>query len=138
MTNRHLLVWAAALGLTIFASIFWHVVLFEQAYLDLGVYTRMDNPIYGFGLMAWLMESAAFVAIYFNTKWAKESVAGALKLSVLMAVFTAAASVMGSAAKVQIVDLAQWFLLSGGFLVFHFGLMGIVVGALNTKMLKLQ
>lgn len=134
MTKRHWVVWAAALAITIFVSIFWHVVLFEQAYLDLGVYTRMDNPIYGIGLVAWLMESAAFVAIFFHTKWAKDNIAGALKFAALMAIFTAAASLMGSAAKVEIADLSGWFLLSGGFLTFHFGVMGAAVGALNRRL----
>ncbi|QTD57329.1 hypothetical protein [Parasphingorhabdus cellanae] len=134
MTKQHLVIWALALVITIFISIFWHVILFEQAYLNLGVYTRMDSPIYGFGLVAWLMESTAFVVIYFRSSWSSEGISGGLKLAMLMAIFTAAASVMGSAAKVQINDLTQWFLLSGGFLAAHFGMLGLAVGWLNRKL----
>lgn len=138
MTTRHWIVWAAAFALTIFVSIFWHVVLFEQAYLELGVYTRMDSPIYVFGLLAWLMESAAFVAIFFQTRWAKEGISGGLAFAGLMAAFTAAASLIGTAAKVEISDLMLWFALSGGFLILHFGLMGLVVGALNQRLQKAE
>lgn len=135
ITVRHMVVWGAAFLLTLFISVFWHVALFEQAYLELGVYTRMDNPIYGFGFLAWIMESTAFVAIFLSSKWGQQGILGGLKLALFMAMFTAAASVVGSAAKIEIADLPHWFLLSGGFLVVHFGVMGAAIGELNKRLL---
>lgn len=133
MAKQFWVTFSAALIVTVFISIFWHVVLFEQAYLELGVYTRMDDPIYGFGLMAWLMESAAFVAIYLRTSWARGGMAGALMFAGLMAVFIAASSLMGAAAKIAITDLGRWFMLSGGFIALHFLLLGVTVELVNRR-----
>jgi hypothetical protein len=133
ISKIHVITWLAALLVTIFISILWHVILFEQAFLSLGVYTRMDNPIYGFGLTAWLLESTAFVVLYFKSSWSGKGVRAALAFSLLMGAFTAAASLMGSAAKVDIVSISSWFALAGGFILVHFTLMGLTVGALNRR-----
>lgn len=126
--RQKILAFACALAITIAISILWHVALFAEAFERLGVFTRMTDPIYPFGLLAWMLESAAFVIIYFRTGWSHEGLAGALKYAWLMAVFTAAASLVGTAAKADIPDLTGWFLLSGGFITLHFTALGVMFG----------
>ncbi len=107
------------------------MTLFEDQYLQLGVYTRMDNPIYAFGFLAWIMESVPFVLIFFRTRWSKSGLYVALKYSRLMAIFTAASSIAGAAAKIHVGDLSGWFLLSGSFVFLHFTLMGLMLALLT-------
>lgn len=128
--RRKSLAFACALTITIAVSIVWHVALFAEAFEQLGVFTRMTDPIYPFGLLAWMLESAAFVIIYFQTGWSRKGVSGALQYAWLMAVFTAAASLVGTAAKADIPDLTGWFLLSGGFIALHFTVLGVMFGLL--------
>ncbi|WP_395373896.1 hypothetical protein [Marinicella sp. W31] len=132
MKKTHVISWLACLILTITLSVIWHVVLFEQAYQQLGVYTRMNDPIYEFGMLAWFLESSAFVIVYFQCKWSYEGISGGLKFGLWMAVFVSASVLIGAAAKTNISDLSLWFILTGGFLALHFSLMGVALGIINS------
>lgn len=118
---------AAALAATIAYSILWHVILFEELWLGLGVYTRMDNPIYGLGLIAWVLESVGFVTLFRSSNWARKSGKHALLFSASIAAIVAASTLFGTAAKVEISSLTTWFWLQGGFVFSHFLLLGSVV-----------
>ena len=119
---------AGAFVITACIAVFWHVVLFQQQFLALGVFTRMDDPLYLYGLMAWGFEALAIVLIYFRTDWRNASLFDALKVAWIMGLFAAASALFGVAAKVRIDDLPLWFLLSGGFIVIHTTLLGIWLG----------
>ena len=114
-------------------AVFWHVFLFEQHFLSLGVFTRMDDPLYAFGLMAWLLESVAIVLIYFLTDWRRATLRDALKLAWLVGAYSAASALFGTAAKIRIDDIALWFALTGGFIVLHTTLLGLWLGAVSAK-----
>ncbi len=109
-------------------AVLWHVILFEQRFLALGIFSRMDDPIYAFGLGAWLLESLAIVLIFFRTNWRAANVADTVTFAWLMGAFAAASSLFGMAAKTRIDDLTAWFLLTGGFIVVHTTLLGLWLG----------
>lgn len=133
MTKTHKVAFAGAFLITACLAVFWHVVLFEQQFLSLGVFTRMDDPIYPFGVIAWLLEAVAIVLIYFRTDWQNGSMLDALKVAWLMGLYSAASVLFGMAAKVKIDDLVLWFLLSGGFIVLHTTLLGLWLGSVAGK-----
>jgi len=126
--NKQFAAWMAVFTTSVLFSVTWHVVFFQDAYLRLGVYSRMNEPLYHWGLVAWILETVPFVSIYFRTEFSRKGRWEALKYSWWLAVFTAAPSVAGVAAKVRIDDMTLWFLLAGGFVFFHFTLMGLVLG----------
>jgi len=74
----------------------------------------MDNPDYGYGILAWLMESIGFILVYFQT----------------MGIFLTSSALVGVAAKVELSDISHWFLLTDGFYGIYFTLMGITVGSI--------
>lgn len=133
MTKIQNLAFAGAFLITAFIAVFWHVVLFEQQFLSLGVFTRMDDPLYPFGIAAWFFEALALVLIYFRTDWRNGTMLDALKVAWLMGLFAAASAMFGMAAKVRIDDLVLWFLLTGGFIVLHTTLLGLWLGFVSQK-----
>lgn len=120
-------VWFAALVATISYSLLWHAILFQDIWLALGVYTRMDNPVYGYGLLAWVLESGAFVALFYTSQWTRSSAKNAILFSILIGSIVAASTLFGTAAKVEISDVTTWFYLQGGFVFSHFLFLGFVV-----------
>lgn len=128
--------WAATLAATIAFSVLWHVVLFEEVWLALGVYNRMDDPIYGFGIAAWVLESGAFVALFRSSKRARQSIGHALIFSVLVGAVVSASTLFGTAAKVEISNLSIWFALQGTFVLSHFLLLGFIAWFVSIKEMK--
>ncbi|WP_299740752.1 hypothetical protein [uncultured Roseobacter sp.] len=133
MTKPQILAFAGAFLITACLAVFWHVALFEQQFLRLGVFTRMDDPLYLYGVSAWVLESLAIVLIYFRTDWRNAAWLDALKVAWLMGVFTAASALFGIAAKVRIDDLMLWFLLTGGFIALHTTLLGLWLGLVSKR-----
>lgn len=131
MTKIQTHAFAGAFVITAFIAVLWHVVLFQQQFLNLGVFTRMDDPLYLYGAMAWVLEALAIVLIYFRTDWQNASMFDALKVAWIMGLFAAASALFGIAAKVRIDDLPLWFLLSGGFIIVHTTLLGIWLGTVT-------
>ncbi|WP_434054456.1 MAG: hypothetical protein RDA78_06090 [Roseibium sp.] len=124
MNREFITTWIGAFSLTVVTSIVWHVVLFEQRYVELGVFTRMADPIYAFGWLAWIMEATAISVLYINSRWADAGFWGALKLSWCVSLYAAASTLFGTAAKVEISDLTGWFLIAGGFIFLHATMLG--------------
>ncbi|MFG5384481.1 hypothetical protein [Yoonia sp. R2-816] len=133
MTKLQKIAFVGAFLITACIAVFWHVVLFEQQFLGLGVYTRMDEPLYFYGVTAWALEALALVLVYFLTDWRNGSMLDALKVAWLMGLFAAASSLFGVAAKVRIDDLILWFLLTGGFIVLHTTLLGLWLGFVSIR-----
>ncbi|KZM49946.1 hypothetical protein [Labrenzia sp. OB1] len=125
MTRQFLITWVGAFFLTAATSIIWHVSLFEQRYVELGVFTRMSDPVYAFGFLAWILEATAITVLYIHSNWAEQGLWGALKLSWCVSLYAAASALFGTAAKVEISDLAGWFLIAGGFILLHATILGI-------------
>ena len=128
MSKFQCIAFTGAFLITASLAILWHVVLFEQQFLNLGVFTRMDAPHYGFGMAAWVLESCAIVWIFSRMNGWDQSVWGAVTLAWLVGAFAAASSLFGVAAKVRIDDLTQWFLLTGGFIFLHTSALGLWLG----------
>ncbi|WP_298299166.1 hypothetical protein [uncultured Litoreibacter sp.] len=133
MTKTQRLAFGGAFLITALFAVFWHVVLFEQQFLSLGVFTRMDEPLYFYGVTAWALEAIALVLIYFRTDWRNGSILDALKVAWLMGLFASASAMFGMAAKVRIDDLVLWFLLTGGFIALHTTLLGLWLGLVSWK-----
>lgn len=119
MKKSTFFMWLGAFVVTVFTSIIWHAVLFEQSYLKLGVFTRMNDPIYSFGVLAWLSEATAITLLFLRSSWRSHGLVGALKLSFAANLYLAGSTLMGTAAKVEISDLSLFFLLACGFLIVH-------------------
>ena len=133
MSKTRKVAFVGAFLITSCFAVFWHVVLFEQQLLGLGVFTRMDDPLYFYGMTAWVLESFAIVLIYFRTDWRNGSLLDALKVAWLMGLFAAASALFGMAAKVRIDNLVLWFLLTGGFIVLHTTLLGLWLGFVSKR-----
>ena len=133
MTKIQKLAFAGAFLITACFAILWHVALFEQQFLSLGVFTRMDEPLYFYGMTAWVIEALALVLVFFRTDWKNGSMLEALKVAWLMGLFAAASSLFGMAAKVQIDDLILWFLLTGGFIALHTTFLGLWLGFVSQR-----
>ncbi|MEM9191471.1 MAG: hypothetical protein AAGF12_20025 [Myxococcota bacterium] len=65
MHKRVAIAFLLAFATTSTVSILWHAVLFSSEFRALGVFTRMDEPIYGYGITAWVLEAFVFVAFVF-------------------------------------------------------------------------
>jgi hypothetical protein len=126
----------ACILITISFSLIWHVGLFHEELKALGVYTRIDNPRMEYGLPAMLLQSIIFTLIFPKTQWVNESYTGTLKYAWLMGLFFASGSILGSAAKIEINNLLQWFLLGFGFTLIHFTAMGLLLGFIYKNKLK--
>ncbi len=133
MIKPQRLAFAGAFLITACFAVFWHVILFEQQFLTLGVFTRMDDPLYFYGVTAWALEALAIVLIFFRTDWQNASVFDALQIAWLVGLYSAASALFGMAAKVRIDDLLLWFLLTGGFIVLHTTLLGLWLGFVSIK-----
>ncbi len=125
MTKQFLVTWLGSFVLITITSIVWHVALFEQRYLELGVFTRMADPIYAFGFLAWIMEATAITFLYLRSGWAEDGLMGSLKLAWTVSLYAAASVLVGTAAKVQISDMSGWFLLEGGFIFLRATILGL-------------
>ncbi len=133
MTRTQWVAFVGAFLITACLAVFWHVFLFEQQFLNLGVFTRMDDPLYLYGMIAWVLEALAIVLLYFRTDWRNGSVFDAVKVAWLMGLFSAASALFGIAAKVRIDDLVLWFLLTGGFIALHTTLLGLWIGVVSMR-----
>ncbi|TRX61871.1 hypothetical protein FNH22_03600 [Fulvivirga sp. M361] len=105
----------------------WHVVLFKGQYIYLGVYNRMDDPIYAFGFLAWILEGFGIAYLFSKSSYAKKGLFSVLKFVWLVGMIVSATETIGSAAKKHIPDMVQWILLSGGFILINYSIMGIAL-----------
>lgn len=133
MTKTQTVAFVGAFLITACLAVFWHVILFEQQFLSLGVFTRMDDPLYFYGMIAWVLEALAIVLIFFRTDWQNASMLDALKVAWLVGLYSAASALFGIAAKIRIDDLILWFLLTGGFIVLHSTLLGLWLGTVSMR-----
>lgn len=62
--HRFILAWAAYVGVTFLAGFVWHLVLFRRVYAELGIFSRLDDPIVPLGLTAMLIQGAVLAYLY--------------------------------------------------------------------------
>lgn len=110
-----------ALGFT------WHLVLFMDAYHELGVYTR-ENPIFAFGVGSMILQGLilAYLFPFFNR--GVQPVRTGIRFGLLMGVFMWTVTVLAFAAKTHVNSLSTFFVLSSLFHLIQFIAAGALIG----------
>lgn len=133
MTKKQWLSIIGYLVATFPVAFIWHMILFHENYEALGIYTRLDDPIMEFGMLSMIIQGLVLAIVFPQTTWSQQGLSGGLKFAWLMGLFFASGTVLAAVAKVQVTDLTQWFLLSGGFAFIHFTFVGLVLGWIYKK-----
>ncbi len=115
----------------------WHLVLFEQTYMQLGYFSR-DEPIIAFGFGAILLQGILLAFIYPYLCRGKSYVAGALTLALVMGSYHWTMHVLAAAAKHSIAPLTTWFALETTYLAIQFVLGGFLLALVYRRTSKLD
>lgn len=127
-TKRFVAAWVVYLVLTFALGFTWHLVLFEDLYRRLAVYSRLDDPIFALGVLSILIQGAVLAWIYPRFQSGGSPIAEGLKFGLLMGFFFGSGSVIAEVAKQRVTSLPLWFAASGTFILIHFILVGLLFG----------
>lgn len=128
MTRRFLAAWAGYLIATFIGGFVWHLVLFRQTYIDLKIFTRIEDPVIPLGLSAMLIQGALLAYAYPLLSRRRRPAVDGLRFGVLAGVFLATSAVLAEAGKNYVTSLSTWLVLETTYYLLQFMLSGLVIG----------
>lgn len=108
----------------------WHMVVFKQAYLDFGIWTKFDDPRPEFGMLAMLVQGGLFSTVHQQMRTpGAGAVRNGLRLGISIALVVSSSQVFATAAHITCTDVAGFVMLEGLYAAIQFPLCGIAIAA---------
>ena len=127
MARKFLAAWAGYLIATFIGGFVWHLLLFKETYVDLKIFTRIDDPIIPLGLSAMFIQGALLAYIYPVLCRRRQPAVDGLRFGILAGVFLATSAVLGEAGKNYVTSLSTWLLLETTYYLLQFTFSGLVI-----------
>ena len=119
--------WFAYLVITFAMGFVWHLVIFKELYAELGIFTRIDDPIIPLGFTAMLIQGAVLAYLYPLIAKSGNPISEGLKFGLLMGLFIASSAVIAEAAKQRVSSLPTWLVVESVYYAIQFTLSGIAI-----------
>jgi hypothetical protein len=129
MDSRKLIdAWMGYIVITFLVGVAWHLVLFKDVYIALDVFSRGEEPIIPFALLAITIQGGLLAYIYPHLcrggHWAREGI----RFGLMMGVFLASSAVFTETAKHTMTSIPAWLVLEFSYYLVQFGLSGLLIG----------
>lgn len=128
MNKKFFGAWGAYLGVTFAAGFVWHLILFKQLYKDLGIFSRIDDPIIPLGFAAMLIQGAVLAYLYPRVSKRREPTKEGLSFGIIMGVLMLSSAVIAEAAKQRVSSLPTWLIVESIYYLLQFGVSGMLIG----------
>lgn len=117
---------------TFSGAYFWHLVLFEATYRELGIWTRIDDPIMPLGALAVLIQARIFGYVYVRAAedlapGEKGSLLNGAAFGLLFGLLVSSSQVFATLAKSNCTDPVRFVELELCFCAIQFTTAGAVV-----------
>lgn len=126
--------WFAYLVITFAMGFVWHLVIFKDLYANLGIFTRIDDPIIPLGFTAMLIQGAVLAYLYPLIAKSGSPISEGLKFGLLMCLFIASSAVIAEAAKQRVSSLPTWLVVESAYYAIQFSLSGIAIALIYGKL----
>jgi hypothetical protein len=125
--------WLVYVVVTFAMGFVWHLLLFKDLYVKLGIYSRLDDPIVPLGLSAMLIQGAVLAYLY--PLFAKQGnfLIEGLRFGLLMGLFLASSAVLAEAAKQRVTSLPTWLVVEAIYYAIQFSLCGIAIAFVHGR-----
>lgn len=127
MAGKFLAAWAGYLIATFIGGFVWHLLLFKQTYIDLKIFTRIEDPVIPLGLSAMFIQGALLAYVYPVLSRRRRPVVDGLRFGVLAGVFLATSAVLAEAGKNYVTSLSTWLVLETTYYLLQFMFSGLVI-----------
>jgi hypothetical protein len=130
MTGKFWAAWAGYVLATFVGGAVWHLVLFQDVYVELGIFSRIEDPVIPLGVSAMLIQGGFLAYLYPLVSDRQRPVFDGGRFGVLVGVFLATSAVLAEAGKNYVASLGTWLALEGSYYVLQFALSGMVIGVI--------
>jgi len=120
--------WAGYVAATFVGGFVWHLLLFKQTYIELKIFTRIEDPIIPLGLSAMILQGAILAYVYPLLMPRRSPAAEGLRFGVLAGLFLATSAVLAEAGKNYVTSLSNWLALETTYYLLQFMLSALVIG----------
>ena len=122
------LAWAGYVVATFAGGALWHLLLFKQVYVELKIFTRIEDPIIPLGLSAMVLQGAMLAYLYPLVSRRVRPALEGIRFGALAGVFLATSAVLAEAGKNYVTCLGTWLALESAYYLLQFALSGLVIG----------
>jgi len=113
---------------TFIGGFVWHLFLFKRTYVELKIFTRIEDPVIPLGLSAMILQGAILAYVYpVASRW-RHPAGDGLRFGALAGVFLATSAVLAEAGKNYVASLSTWLVLESSYYLLQFMLSGLVIG----------
>jgi hypothetical protein len=106
----------------------WHLLLFKQTYMELKIFSRIEDPVIPLGFSAILIQGALLAYVYPLVSRRSQPVVDGLRFGLLVGMFLATSAVLAEAGKNYVTSLSTWLVLETSYYLVQFVLSGLVIG----------
>ena len=117
----------AYVGVSFLLGFTWHLILFKDAYHNLGIYTR-ENPIFALGVGSMVLQGLILAYLYPFFNRGPQPVLTGIRFGLLMGTYMWSVTVLAFAAKTNVNSLSSFFTLSTLFHLIQFIAAGALLG----------
>lgn len=125
-TKRNSMLFISYIIVTFVLAYIWHLVIFGNAYAELGIASLRPEPIFQFGLLAIIVHAAVFTYFFAQFFEPKATLAHALKLSLGLGAVITAYAAFSVPAKFEIEPASHYIWLEFVFGVIHYSVIGVL------------
>lgn len=126
--RRFAVAWAGYVLATFAGGFVWHLLLFQPKYVELQIFTRIEDPVISLGISAMVIQGAILAYLYPRvSRWQHPALDGVL-FGLVIGAFLATSAVLAEAGKNYVTSLSTWVLLEGSYYLLQFALSGLVIG----------
>lgn len=133
LSTQFYLAWLAYVVATFALGFVWHLLLFKPTYLKLGIYSRLEDPIFPLGLSAMLIQGAVLAYCYPHFQAGHGVLADGLRFGLLFGLFIASSAVLAEAAKQRCSSIPRWLALESSYYALQFSLVGVLIAVVYAK-----
>jgi len=125
--------WFTYIAITFALGFVWHLVLFKTLYAELGIFTRIDDPIIPLGLAAMLMQGAILSYLYPYVARDGGVIREGTRFGLITGIFIASSAVVAEAAKQRVSSLSTWLVVESVYYGIQFVSCGIAIALVQRR-----
>lgn len=112
-------------------AVIWHVLMFEEKYIEFGYF--QGEPSFLLGFTTILIQGAVLSFLYPFVKFSSNGPVHGLKYSLLIGVFFWTSHVLAFVAKQTIQNPVGFVAMESFYLLLQFGIYGVLIGFIYSK-----